>query len=201
VSATGSQRRYSPVAMTFHWVIAAAILYQIWLGWRMSDLPSGMAKFELFQLHKSVGITILLLSLGRLGWRLTHRPPPYAGGVRGWQHTLATAVHTGFYVMMIALPLTGWAAVSASTFNLPTVLWGVVPWPHLPGLAELAPGQKETVSGALGTTHEWLVRLTIAMLALHVAGALKHQFADKDGTLWRMLPFGRGPARREELTA
>jgi cytochrome b561 len=136
----------------------------------------------------------LLLSLGRLAWRLTHRPPPYAPGVRGWQHRLASAVHVGFYVMLVAIPLTGWAAVSASPYNLPTLLWGVVPWPHLPGLADLAPTSKEPVADALGLSHEWLVRLTLAMLALHVAGALKHQLADRDGTLWRMLPIGRPPA-------
>ena len=187
-------RRYSTVAIAFHWVIAAAILGQIWLGWTMSDLPNGLRKFELFQLHKSVGITILLLSLGRLAWRLTHRPPPYAPGVHGWQRTLATSVHTGFYVLMIALPLTGWAAVSASTFNLPTVLYGVLPWPHLPGLADLPAAQKGAVSESLGTTHELLVRFTLALLALHVAGALKHQLLDRDGTLQRMLPLGRRPA-------
>lgn len=184
-------RRYSSVAIMFHWVIATAIVGQVGLGWFMSDLPNGLRKFELFQLHKSVGITILLLSLGRLGWRLTHKPPPYAAGVRGWQRRLATAVHVGFYVMLIALPLTGWATVSASPYNLPTLLWDAVPWPHLPGLADLPPARKAPVSEALGETHEWLVRFTLALLALHVAGALKHQLVDRDGTLWRMLPVAR----------
>jgi cytochrome b561 len=177
------------VAIAFHWVIAFAILGQIGLGWTMSDLPNGMRKFELFQLHKSVGLTILLLSLGRVAWRLTHRPPPYAEGVRGWQRRLATTVHVGFYVVMLALPLTGWALVSASPLNIPTELWGVVPWPHLPGLSTLPGEQKEAVSGVLSDTHAWLVRLTLALLALHVAGALKHQLLDRDGTLGRMLPI------------
>ena len=144
-------QRYSAVAIAFHWVIAGAILGQIWLGWTMSDLPNGLRKFELFQLHKSVGITILLLSLGRLAWRLTHRPPPYAAGVRGWQHALASAVHAAFYVMMSALPLTGWATVSARPFNLPTLLYGTVRWPHLPGLAELPAARKPSRDADLST--------------------------------------------------
>lgn len=182
-------RRYSTGAIVLHWTIAIAILGQIWFGWRMSDLPLGAEKFELFQLHKSVGLTILLLTLGRIGWRLTHRPPPYAEGVKGWQRRLATTVHTAFYLLLLALPLTGWAMVSASPLNIPTQWWGLFTWPHLPGLAELPAGQKKAVSGAFNVTHEWLVRLTVALLALHVAGALKHQFLDRDGTLGRMLPI------------
>lgn len=189
-------RRYSLVAITFHWVIAASVLFQIGLGWIMSDLADGLRKFELFQLHKSVGLTILMLSLGRLAWRLGHRPPPYADAVQGWQRGLATVVHWGFYALLVLLPLTGWAAVSASPYNIPTLLWDVVPWPHLPGLADLPADRKEAVSGVLGTTHEWLVRGMVVLFLLHVAGALKHQFVDRDETLWRMLPLiGRPRAK------
>jgi cytochrome b561 len=190
VSDTGA-RRYSAVAIGFHWLIAAAIVGQIGLGWYMSELPNGLRKFELFQLHKSVGLTILLLSLARLAWRLSHRPPPYAADVPGWQRTAATTVHVGFYVLMIVVPLTGWAAVSASPYNIPTLLWEVIPWPHLPGLADLPAAQKEGVADALGTTHEWLVRLTVLLLLLHVAAAMKHHLLDRDETLWRMLPLVR----------
>lgn len=195
-----SVRRYSAVAIGLHWLIALAIIGQVALGVRMSDLPNGLAKFELFQLHKSVGLTILLLSLARLAWRLTHRPPPYALAVKGWQKTLASSVHVAFYVLIIALPLTGWAAVSASPYNLPTLLWDVIPWPHLPVLADLPQDQKKGVADVLGETHEWLVRLTVVLLFLHVAGALKHQFFDRDGTLWRMLPV-KDPGRRAETPA
>jgi cytochrome b561 len=178
-------RRYSGVAIALHWLIAAAIIGQVVLGVRMADLPNGLAKFELFQLHKSVGLTILLLSLVRLAWRLTHRPPPYAPGVKGWQRGLATAVHTSFYVLIIAIPLTGWVAVSASPLGIPTLLWDVVPWPHLPM------ARSEAVAEGVGSAHVWLVRLTVVLLLLHVAGALKHQFLDRDGTLWRMIPLRR----------
>lgn len=189
--ATADARRYSTVAMILHWVIAAAIVGQIGLGWYMGSLERGQAQFELFQLHKSVGLTILLLTLVRIGWRLTHKPPPYAAGVRGWQHTLASAVHAGFYVLLLLLPMSGWALVSASPYNIPTLFWEVVEWPHLPGLANLPAAEKEAASGDFEAMHEWLVRLILALLALHVAGALKHQLVDRDGTLWRMLPFGR----------
>jgi hypothetical protein len=97
--------RYSLVSITLHWTIAALIVTQIPLGWRMSDLPFGSAKFELFQLHKSIGITILALSLVRLGWRLTHPAPPLPDHMGRWEKILARATHVGFYVVMIATPL------------------------------------------------------------------------------------------------
>src|SRR5688572_32623680 len=93
-------------------------------------MPKDQSGFALYQLHKSVGITILLLSLARLAWRLTHRPPtPVEGGFQGF---LAKAVHTLLYAFIILMPLTGWAVVSTSRIEVPTLLFGVVPWPHLP---------------------------------------------------------------------
>ena len=181
--------RYSGAAIAFHWVIAAAILFQIGLGWVMSELADGLRKFELFQLHKSVGLTILILSVARLIWRLGHKPPLFAADVPAWQRAAATAVHWGFYVLLVALPLTGWAAVSASPYNIPTLLWDVVPWPHLPGLADLAADRKASVAESLGETHEWLVRGMVFLLLLHLAAALKHQFINKDETVWRMAPI------------
>lgn len=182
--------RYSAGAIVLHWTIAAAILLQIAIGWRMEALE-GLAKFQAFQWHKSVGITILLLTLARIAWRLTHRPPPFAQGVRGWRHALASGVHVAFYALLLALPLTGWVLVSASPYNLPTLLYGVIPWPHLPGLPELAAAEKKAVGETFGAIHGLLVWSTLALLALHVAGALKHTIIDRDGTLWRMAPVRR----------
>jgi len=187
--------RYSAVSILLHWTIALAIVCQIFLGWRMTDLPRGMAQFELYQLHKSIGISILLLSLVRLGWRLTHPAPPLPEHMRGWERLLARATHVGFYVLMIGMPLLGWALVSASPYNVPTLLWNAIPWPHMPWLAELDPASKKETSELLEAVHSKGAWVIIGVLGLHVAGALKHQFFDRDTVLWRMLPLVPRPHR------
>ncbi len=116
-----TQQRYSGGAILLHWLIALALAGQMALGFAMPKDASG---FELYQLHKSIGIAILVLSVLRLGWRWRmggNRPPPSERGFTGW---LASAVHVGFYVVMIALPLTGWALVSTAEIKVPTVLFG-----------------------------------------------------------------------------
>ena len=181
--------RYSAVSILLHWTIAALILTQIPLGWRMSDLPYGQAKFELFQLHKSIGITILALSLARLAWRLTHPAPPLPDHMARWEKVFARATHVGFYVVMIATPLGGWVLVSASSLNIPTLIWDVIPLPHLPGFADMPTGQREAISERVRAGHSALAWFALALLVLHVAGALKHHFLNRDTVLWRMLPI------------
>ncbi|MWV29393.1 cytochrome b/b6 domain-containing protein [Aurantiacibacter rhizosphaerae] len=166
-------QRYSTVAIVLHWLIALALAAEIALGFAMPKDASG---FAAFQLHKSIGITILALSLLRLGWRVTHaRPAPIERGVTGF---LAAAVHVGFYIFMIAMPLTGWALVSTDPSDIPTLLYGVVPLPHLP----LGQG----VNGLAGEAHELLAWGGLALFALHVVGALRHHFLIRDGLLARM---------------
>jgi len=137
-----SRTRYTTVAIVIHWLIAAALIFQIILGWRMGDGPKGPTTYALFQLHKSIGITILLLSLARLAWRLFNTPPAPPEGQPKWEQVASKLVHIGFYVIMIGLPLTGWILVSASRVLIPTLLFGTMPWPHIPGLPELAAGPK-----------------------------------------------------------
>lgn len=181
VDVAAAQQRYSSVAIWLHWIIALAVAAQIALGFAMPDGPEGFAPF---QLHKSIGITILLLSLARLAWRLVRRPPPPVEA--GFQGFLAKAVHTLLYVFMIGAPLTGWALVSTSSIQVPTVLWGLIPWPHLP------------ISSALGglaeQSHELLAWIGLALILLHVAGALRHQWLIRDGLLRRMAPGGKAGA-------
>jgi len=177
VDLQAAQRRYSAVAILLHWGIALALAFQLALGFSM---PKDERGFALFQLHKSVGITILLLTLARLAWRLTHRPPAAVEG--GFQGFLAKAVHTLLYVFMVGMPLTGWAIVSTSPIQVPTVFWGAIPWPHLP-----LPG---SLNEAFEETHEILAFIGLALIVLHVAGALRHQFLLKDGLLRRMGPGG-----------
>jgi cytochrome b561/polyisoprenoid-binding protein YceI len=180
--------RYATVAILLHWLIAAAIVLQIALGLRMGsgDTPEA---FAVFQLHKSVGITILLLSLVRLGWRLSHPPPPLPATLAPWERTLARITHIAFYAIMIGMPLTGWLIVSTSRIAVPTLLYGVIPWPHLPGVAQLAPEARKAWFGAGVQAHELLAWSLIGLLALHVAGALKHQLFSRDEpVLARMAP-------------
>ncbi len=173
-------QRYSKGAIALHWVLALALAFQLALGFVIQPDAEG---FALYQLHKSVGITILLLSFVRLGWRLAHRPPPPLE--RDWQHHLAQAVHVGFYLFMILTPLTGWALVSTAPIKVPTLLFGTVPWPHLP-LAE------SWYDGA-GAAHEWLAWFGLALFVLHVVGALRHHILLGDGLLGRMAPGGSVP--------
>lgn len=184
-----SPGRYGLVALALHWLIALAIIAMLVLGSLMTDLPNSPQKFELYQLHKSVGMTILVASLLRLGWRLTNPPPPLPPSVPRLEAMAARTAHALFYVLMIGLPLSGWMMVSASTLNIPTRIFGLVELPHLPWLATLA--NKKPVEDALKEVHEMAGWAMVALLLLHVAAALRHHLLLKDDILRRMLP-GRG---------
>jgi cytochrome b561/polyisoprenoid-binding protein YceI len=181
--------RYSTVAVILHWMIAAAIIFMVILGWRMGDEPKGPSLYAIFQLHKSIGITILLLTLVRVGWRLANPPPPYAEPLGTWEHRASQAVHLGFYAAMILMPLSGWVMVSASKVNIPTLLYGIVPWPHVPGVAELSQAARHNVHEGSEAVHGLVAKiLAYGLLPLHVGGALKHHFISRDGVLGRMIP-------------
>jgi cytochrome b561/polyisoprenoid-binding protein YceI len=173
------QQRYSFGAIVLHWLLALALAFQLSVGLGLEYL--GTRGFAVYQLHKSVGIAVLLLSLLRLGWRLTHRSPPaLERGLTGW---LAKAVHIGLYVFMIGAPLTGWLLVSTDRVKVPTLLFATIPWPHLP--------VPESFNGLAHIGHGLLGWLGIALIVLHVAGALRHQWLIRDGLMQRMAP-GRG---------
>lgn len=186
--------RYTTVAIVLHWLIAAAIIFQVSLAGRMEG-PFTPKIFAVVQLHKSVGIAILLLSLARLAWRLMNPPPPYPEAMKRWEKGLATTVHVGLYVVMIGMPLTGWLLVSASKLSIPTVLFGVVPWPHIPGLAGLDPAAKEVWAGIGDVGHDLLAKVLYVLVGLHVAGALKHQFLSKDEPVLAQMAPGAKPGR------
>jgi cytochrome b561/polyisoprenoid-binding protein YceI len=199
-----SSERYTAVAIVLHWAIAAAILFQLPLGFIMhqraeaGDLSQGV--FAAYQLHKSIGLTVLALTLARLGWRLTHKPPPLAAGMPAWERFAARATHWGFYALTLALPLTGWLYVSAgwsvhenASLAVPTRWFGLFEVPHLFSLPQ-APDEvrAQTAQTALNA-HAALAYAAIALAALHVAAALKHHFFDRDATLTHMVPGLRAP--------
>ena len=174
--------RYSKIAMLLHWLLALCLAFQLALGWRLEDLK-GLAQFDAFQLHKSVGIAILLLSLLRLGLRLLRRVPD-ALIDSSWASTLARAVHWGFYVVLIAGPLTGWLLVSTAKVYVPTRLFGIIPWPHLP--------VSRAVHEPAEAIHSGLAIFALVLFGLHILGALRHQFIKREQLLPRIIPTPRG---------
>ncbi|CAN7410581.1 cytochrome b [Phenylobacterium sp. LjRoot219] len=182
-----SAERYSAVAATLHWLLAGLLVFQLGLGAWMVGLPLGLQKYQLFQLHKSLGILILLLSLMRLGWRLAVPPPPLAAWLKPWERTAARAVHWALYGFMVGTPLLGWAAISAAPGPAPTRFFGLFLWPALP----IVDGAGKAWQDALGSAHGVFAWTGAALIVVHVAGALKHQFIDRTPELQRMLPFLR----------
>ena len=195
-----SRDRYSTVAISLHWVIALAILTNIGIAWYFNTLH-GAAKIEPVQLHKSIGITVLVLSTLRLGWSLAVPAPKLPAYVTGWEKWLAQAVHVGFYVIMFGMPLSGWALSSASPLIhvFPIVLFHTVPWPAIGPLTTLPHDQMKQAHEAFAAAHGLLAKLAYVLVALHVAGALKHQFISNDDVVARMIPFL--PRRMHKETA
>ena len=189
---TATPERYNAVAVFIHWLTALAIIGLLAIGWTMADLPnSDPNKFALFQAHKSVGITVLLLSVFRIVWRILHKVPALDPTTPRWEKVLAHGIQHGFYLLLIVLPLSGWAVVSTSKFTIPTLLYGVIPWPHLPILPTLE--NKGVIHEGLAETHGVLAAILATLMVLHVAAALKHHFIMRDTTLLRMAPQSLAP--------
>ncbi len=178
---TASPTRYTGTAIALHWLLALMIVGSFAVGSYMVDLPFSVTRLKLYNWHKWAGVLILALSAARLLWRLTHRPPPDLP-MPAWQRRAAHGAHLALYVLFFAVPLMGWAYSSAAGF--PIVLFGVLPLP------DFVPVDRE-LAEALKPWHGWLARALAAVVLLHVAGALKHRFIDRDGLLRRMWP-GRG---------
>lgn len=182
MSDTRNGDHYSAVAIMLHWMMAVLVVANLAIGLLHDSLLKGT-----MGAHKAIGITVLTLAVVRLVWRLTHRPPPLPATVRPWEKGLAHGVHWCFYALIILIPLSGWVFTSASPTPRPISFFGLFPVPFLPI------GPDKALSSTVATRHGQLAYLMIALLCLHVAGALKHRFVDRDRTLERMLP-GAGPA-------
>ena len=176
-------RRYATMSIWLHWIIAAMVLGNV-AGAIVAENIGGAAAGSIMAVHKSIGLTVLGLSVLRLGWRLGHGTPPLSDTLKPWERVLARVVHTLFYVLMIGVPLLGWAMSSAGPRPLE---WFGLPFPKLP---------VERGSAAASFAHDAHVVLGLSFLllaALHVAGALKHHFIDRDDELTRMIPALRRP--------
>lgn len=178
--------RYNTVAMALHWLIAISIIALLVVGKYMHGLPNDDPnKFALYQLHKSFGIAVLVLTVVRIFWRLGHPVPALPGTMPGWQKWASHIVHFSLYALMLAIPLSGWAVASSSSSGVPTILFGLVELPHLPV------GTDHDTHEFYEEVHELLGNLMILLLIGHVVAALKHHFVDKDTVLARMLPGGK----------
>lgn len=189
-----ARERYDAVAVVLHWTMALGIfaLMVIGLAMKHAGLPK-MRVIQLFQLHKSIGIVILLLAVARLAWRLVRPAPPLPDALSALERKAAHAGHFALYLLMLALPLSGWAVVSTSPLDIPTVLFGVMPWPHISFLADLP--DKAPVNAVSEALHKYGAYALIAVVAGHIAAALRHAFKG-DVPLSRMSPFA--PAGEKE---
>jgi len=178
--------RYTALAMVLHWLLALAFLVMFVLGVYMADLPFSPWRLKLYNWHKWAGVCFLLLSVLRLLWRVTHRPPALPSVITqampAWQTRAHHATHHLMYALFFAVPLVGWAYSSAAGF--PIVLFGQIPLP------DLLPADK-ALAELIKPLHELSALALMGLAALHVAAALKHQWVDRDGLLLRMLPGRR----------
>lgn len=172
-----SNQRYTLPAIALHWAQAVVIVWLLWLGWTMVDLPKGAERSAAYVLHKSLGLLALLLVIARLVWRRGHPAPRAING--GWEARLATTTHHLLYALLFVAPLAGYLASSFTTYAVK--FFGI----ELPRI--VAPD--ESLNGLFKLLHEGFVWGIAALVALHVAGALKHALK-RDGTMQRMLPGG-----------
>jgi cytochrome b561 len=180
--------RYNNGAVTLHWLTALLVVAQVIVGFTFASMAAGPARGEWFTIHKTLGATILIVSIIRLIWRIVNPPPPYPPELPRWERIAGVWNHRIFYFLLIALPLTGLLTVSAGAAGKSTTaLLGGIPLPLVPGIPKSA-------QDSLGVTHVLLVLITLALLVLHIGAALKHQL-QANRAAGRMPPF-RSPGEQ-----
>lgn len=172
--------RYSRVAITLHWIIAVLILVNLYLGIFHEGASKPVGASMIFY-HKAIGLTVLALTVLRLAWRLGHRPPPYDAAMKRWEVGLARVTHWTFYVMLFILPLSGWLLIS--TGGKPVSWFGLFNVPALP-IARDADSHD-----LWDTVHVFLGWAMLALVVLHILGALKHQLQGHRQIFGRMAPW------------
>ena len=190
MAARNTLLRYGSVAMAFHWLIAALIVTNLGLGLWFGEFMTrhDALLYPVVQIHKSIGLTVLVLSLLRLGWRLINPVPPLPRGMSPIMRFLAHASHFGLYFLMIVIPLTGWLLVSASPLGNPTNYFWLFIWPNLPLFTGMTREALHPIHELFSTTHVVLAWLSIAAVLLHVGAALYHHVIRRDDVLKRMVP-------------
>ncbi|HEU0220412.1 MAG TPA: cytochrome b [Gallionella sp.] len=172
--------RYTRTAITLHWAIALLIFAAFPLGVYMHDLPLSPGKLRLYSYHKWIGVSIFVLAVLRVLWRFTHRPPPLPDSMPRWEKFAANTVHYLLYVLIFAVPLSGWLMSSAK--GIQTVWFGVLPLPDLVA-------KNKELGDLLKEVHEGLNFIMLGVILAHIGAAFKHHFIERDGILARMIPF------------
>jgi cytochrome b561 len=196
--------RYGTVAMALHWLIAALIIANICIGLYFSDLLdtarelpkdqlTEIARYQTMAyawipLHKSIGLTVLTLSVLRLVWRLVNPVPPPPAGLEPWLKFAARAMHVVLYVLIVGIPLSGWLMVSVGSMGHATPVFGLFGWPGAPILSGLPRSVGHPYHEFFETIHVWLAWSAIVLVPIHILAALYHQFVRGDDVLRRMLP-------------
>jgi cytochrome b561 len=177
-----SVRRYSNVAVVFHWVTVVLVLAQAIVGFGFNRFSEGALKAELFTWHKTIGPLILLITLARLWYRVKNPPPPFTTELPDWERLAAVWNHRLFYTLLIAMPLVGLVAISGDAESPTTRLVGGFPFPLVPGISE-------ATADMAGEVHEVAAWVLVALILVHVAAALKQQFYNRWRLAARMPPF------------
>jgi cytochrome b561 len=187
--------RYGAVAMTLHWLIAILIITNLYLGLTFDDYARGdPMKFQVISFHKSIGLTVLALSVLRLVWRWINPVPPPPAGMNPLVRFLGVFLHHLFYFMIIAIPLAGWLMVSSGAMGHGTPMFGqfgiphLFDWPAFPVLSQMTRSVAHPYHEAFETIHVWLAWAMIGLVPLHVLAGLYHHFVRSDNVLLRMLP-------------
>src|SRR5688500_5898118 len=182
MSFRNTKTSWGSLSKTLHWLVVLLIVTQWLLAERADSLPLGMAKLETLAWHKSLGLTVLMLAVLRLAWRLMNPVPDLTAETRPWERQLARLSHLLLYGLIFALPLSGWLMSSAK--NYPVSWFKLFQFPDL-----VAPDER--LFQQMRDLHHLLFGVLVVVALLHIAGALKHHFIDRNDVLRRMLPFGR----------
>lgn len=182
---------YTRSAIVLHWLIALIIFVSFPVGLYMVELPLSPNKLKIYSYHKWAGVTVFFLAIARVAWRLRHPAPPLPVSIPVWQRAFAAATHKLLYLLLLAVPLSGWLMSSALGFQ--TVYFGVLP---IPDLLE----KNKLLGEQLKWFHMFLNYTLAGFVAAHAAAAVKHHVIDRDGVLARMVPFLRPRADRLEST-
>ncbi len=194
--------RYTSTAMLFHWLVAFGIAANFVIVWVVDSLPKS-ADRPMVDLHKSIGLTVLGLAIMRVLWRYANPPPAMPRYYAPWERRLAHGVHYVLYALIFLLPITGWIHDSAwkNADTNPLNLYWVIPWFRIGFIKSRDPATKQHIHDLFFAIHSALGTALLAFFALHVLGALKHQWLDREPELQRMLPETMLPERPDGLDA
>jgi len=185
-----SPERYGIISQTLHWIIVVFVSIQFVVGSIAADLPLGMQRLILLSRHKSIGMTIFILMILRLLWRLSNQVPLLPAEMSSHEQRLARLIHWLFYILLLCIPVAGWINSSAS--NLTVSWFGIFNWP------DLVEPDKYIATIAKGT-HKILVWTLLAIISLHTMAALRHHFILKNNILIRMIPGFKGKTGKETI--